>query len=48
MNLIVNQALIKPKKRKPTKPSPVVKEIRFISKKRKGETKSSRKKVKPE
>ena len=47
MNLIIKQALIKPKKRKPTKPSAVVKEIRIISKKRKGEIKSGRKKVNP-
>ena len=45
MNLIVKQALIKPKKRKPTKPSAAVKEMRIITKKRKGEIKSGRKKV---
>ena len=48
MNLVVNQALIKPKTRKPTKPSSVVKEIRIMNKKRKGEIKSGRKKIKPE
>ena len=47
MNLIIKQALIKPKKRKPTKPSAAVKELRIISKKRKGEIKSGRKKVNP-
>jgi ribosome-associated protein len=45
MNLLIKQALIQPKKRKPTKPSAVVKEMRLISKKRKGEIKSGRKKV---
>ena len=45
MNLIIKQALIQPKKRKPTKPSAVAKEIRIVSKKRKGEIKSGRKKV---
>jgi ribosome-associated protein len=44
MNLVVNQALIKPKKRKPTKPSPVVKEIRIMSKKRKGRLNPAEKK----
>jgi len=47
MNLLIKQALIKPKKRKPTKPSAAVKEMRIISKKRKGEIKSGRRKVKP-
>ncbi len=47
MNLIIKHALIKPKKRKPTKPSALVKEIRIITKKRKGEIKSGRKKVNP-
>jgi ribosome-associated protein len=47
MNLIIKQALIQPKKRKPTKPSAVAKEMRIISKKRKGEIKSGRKKVNP-
>jgi ribosome-associated protein len=45
MNLLIKQALIKPKKRKATKPSAAVKEIRIISKKRKGEIKSGRRKV---
>ena len=47
MNLIIKQGLIQPKKRKPTKPSAVVKEMRIISKKRKGEIKLGRKKVNP-
>ena len=47
MNLLIKQALIKPKKRKPTKPSAAVKEMRIITKKRKGEIKSGRKKVNP-
>ena len=46
MNLLIKQALIKPKKRKPTKPSAAVKEMRIITKKRKGEIKAGRKKVK--
>ncbi len=47
MNLVIKQALIQPKKRKPTKPSAVSKEIRIISKKRKGEIKSGRRKMNP-
>ena len=47
MNLLIKQALIKPKKRKPTKPSAVVKEMRIITKKRKGEIKAGRKRVNP-
>ena len=47
MNLLIKQALIKPKKRKPTKPSAAVKEMRIITKKRKGEIKSGRKRVNP-
>ena len=47
MNLIIKQALIKPKKRNPTRPSAVAKEMRIISKKRKGEIKFGRKKVNP-
>lgn len=45
MNLLINEALIKPKKRKPTKPSAAAKEMRIVSKKRKGEIKQGRKKV---
>src|SRR5687767_10835215 len=45
MNLIIKQALIQPKKRKATKPSAAAKEMRIISKKRKGEIKSARRKV---
>jgi len=45
MNLLIKQALVKPKKRKATKPSAVAKEMRIVSKKRKGEIKSGRKKV---
>ena len=45
MNLLIKQALVKPKKRKPTKPSTAVKEMRIISKKRKGEIKAGRKRV---
>jgi ribosome-associated protein len=47
MNLLIKQALIQPKKRKPTKPSAAAKELRIISKKRKGEIKSGRKKLHP-
>ena len=47
MNLLIKQALVQPKKRKPTKPSALSKEMRIISKKRKGEIKSGRKKVNP-
>ncbi len=47
MVLLIKQALIKPKKRKPTKPGRAVKEMRIITKKRKGEIKLGRKKVKP-
>ena len=42
---LINQALIKPKKRKPTKPSKAAKEKRIDSKKKKGEIKSGRKKI---
>ena len=45
INKLVNQALIKPKKRKPTKPSKAAKEKRIDSKKKKGEIKSGRKKI---
>ena len=47
MALLIKQALVKPKKRKPTKPSRAVKEMRIITKKRKGEIKLGRKKVRP-
>ena len=45
INTLVNQAIIKPKKRKPTKPSKAAKEKRIESKKKKGEIKQARKKV---
>lgn len=47
MNIIIKQALIQPKKRKPTKPSAIKKEMRIINKKRKGDIKTDRKKVNP-
>ena len=46
MNLLVTKALIVPKKRKPTKPGKAVKEKRIESKKKVGEMKQSRMKVK--
>ncbi|HEY8689239.1 MAG TPA: alternative ribosome rescue aminoacyl-tRNA hydrolase ArfB [Chitinophagaceae bacterium] len=45
INTLINHALIKPKKRKPTKPSKAAKEKRIESKKKKGEIKSGRKKI---
>ena len=45
INILVNHALIKPKKRKPTKPSKAAKEKRIESKKKKGEIKQGRKKI---
>jgi len=45
INILINQALIQPKKRKPTKPSKAAKEKRIESKKKKGEIKLSRKKI---
>ncbi|MDB5199707.1 MAG: Class peptide chain release factor [Chitinophagaceae bacterium] len=45
INTLINHALIKPKKRKPTKPSKAAKEKRIESKKKKGEIKQARKKV---
>lgn len=42
---LINKALIKPKKRKPTKPSKASKEKRIESKKKKGEIKEGRKKI---
>ncbi len=47
INHLINQALIQPKKRKPTKVSAKVKEMRIITKKKKGEIKSGRKKLNP-
>ena len=46
MNLLVSHALVVQKKRKPTKPNKAVKEKRLASKKKAGEIKQSRKKVK--
>lgn len=45
INKLINQALIKPKKRKPTKPTKGSKEKRINSKKKTGEIKQGRKKV---
>jgi Protein chain release factor B len=45
INILINQAVIQPKKRKPTKPSKAAKEKRIESKKKKGEIKLSRKKI---
>ena len=45
INTLVNQAMIKSKKRKPTKPSKAAKEKRIDSKKKKGEIKQARKKI---
>ncbi len=45
INKLIAQALIQPKKRKPTKPSKAAKQKRINSKKKKGEIKSNRKKV---
>ena len=45
INTLINHALIKPKKRKPTKPSKAAKEKRIESKKKKGEIKEGRKKI---
>lgn len=45
INALINEALIKPKKRKPTKPSKAAKEKRIDSKKKKGEIKQARKKI---
>ncbi|MBA3674356.1 MAG: aminoacyl-tRNA hydrolase [Chitinophagaceae bacterium] len=45
INILINQALIKPKKRKPTRPSRAAKEKRIESKKKKGEIKQGRKKI---
>jgi len=45
INTLINQALIKPKKRKPTKPTKAAKEKRIESKKKKAEIKQDRKKI---
>lgn len=45
INTLINQALIRPKKRKPTKPSKAAKEKRIDSKKKKGEIKEGRKRI---
>jgi ribosome-associated protein len=45
MNLLVKNALLVAKKRKPTKPGKAIKEKRLASKKKAGEVKQSRKKV---
>lgn len=45
INSLINQALIIPKKRKPTKPSKGAKEKRKESKKKKSDIKESRKKI---
>lgn len=45
INTLINHALIKPKKRKPTRPSKAAKEKRIESKKKKGEIKELRKRV---
>ncbi len=45
INTLINHALIKPTKRKPTKPSKAAKEKRIESKKKKGEMKLTRKKI---
>jgi ribosome-associated protein len=46
MNLLVNKALILPRKRKPTKPTKVAREKRLDLKKKAGEIKKNRKKIK--
>lgn len=46
MNALVTKALIVPKKRKPTKPGKAAKEKRINTKKKAGETKQTRMKVK--
>lgn len=46
MGLLVNKALLVPKKRKPTRIPKAVKEKRLAGKKKKGEIKSGRQKVK--
>ena len=46
MNSLITKALIVPRKRKPTKPGKAVKEKRLESKKKTGETKQNRMKIK--
>jgi len=46
MNMLIEKALIVPKKRKPTKPGKAAKEKRINTKKKTGELKESRKKIK--
>lgn len=45
MNLLIKNAFIKPKDRKQTKPPGAAKDMRIITKKRKGELKMARRKV---
>ena len=45
MNMLIEKALIVPKKRKPTKPGKAAKEKRINTKKKTGELKESRKKI---
>jgi ribosome-associated protein len=45
MNMFIEKALIVPKKRKPTKPGKAAKEKRINTKKKTGELKESRKKI---
>jgi ribosome-associated protein len=45
INRLIHQALIRPKKRKPTRPSKASKEKRIESKKKKSEIKEGRKKI---
>ena len=45
INTLINHAIIKPKKRKPTKPTKAAKEKRIESKKKKGEIKLDRRKI---
>lgn len=45
INALINNALVQPKKRKPTKPSKAAKEKRIESKKKKAEIKQDRKKI---
>jgi ribosome-associated protein len=47
MNLLVTRALLVPKKRKPTKPGKAAKEKRIEIKKKVGEVKQTRMKIKP-
>ncbi len=47
MNQLVKKALLVPKKRRPTRPSKAAKEKRIDSKKKWGETKQNRMKIKP-